>query len=86
MLAGIGSAIALVMAAFRKRRGASGEPRGQTDLEFLVEKILNRSDPKDTRADADELDRMTRLRTCLRGWSDEHIYAQLTKPKARDDE
>ena len=23
------------------------EPRGQTDLEFLVEKILNRSDPKD---------------------------------------
>ena len=24
------------------------EPRGQTDLEFLVEKILNRSDPKDT--------------------------------------
>ena len=34
-------------------KGASGslgvgEPRGQTDLEFLVEKILNRSDPKDT--------------------------------------
>ena len=37
-------------------------------------------------ADADELDRMTRLRTCPRGWSDEHIYAQLIKPKARDDE
>src|SRR5271157_4451633 len=27
-----------------------GEPRGQTDLEFLVGKILNRSDPKDTGA------------------------------------
>ena len=32
--------------------GASGsdrftEPRGQTDLEFLLEKILNRSDPKE---------------------------------------
>ena len=37
-------------------------------------------------ADADELDRMTRLRTCPRGWSNEHIYAQLIKPKARDDE
>jgi DNA invertase Pin-like site-specific DNA recombinase len=35
-------------------------------------------------ADADELDRMTRLRTCPRGWSDEPILAQLTKPKARD--
>ena len=37
-------------------------------------------------ADADELDRMTRLRTCPRGWSDEDIFAQLTKPKARDNE
>ena len=36
-------------------------------------------------ADADELDRMTRVRTCSRCWSDEHIFAQLTKPKARDD-
>ncbi len=49
MLAGIGSAIALVLAAFRKGeprgRGSLGEPRGQTDLEFLVEKILNRSGP-----------------------------------------
>jgi DNA invertase Pin-like site-specific DNA recombinase len=35
-------------------------------------------------ADADELDRMTRLRTCPRGWSDEPILAQLTKPKVRD--
>jgi DNA invertase Pin-like site-specific DNA recombinase len=37
-------------------------------------------------ADADELDRMSRLRTCPRGWSDEHILSQLTKPKARDNE
>jgi DNA invertase Pin-like site-specific DNA recombinase len=35
-------------------------------------------------ADADEVDRMTRLRTCPRGWSDEPILARLTKPKARD--
>jgi hypothetical protein len=35
-------------------------------------------------ADADELDRMTRIRTCARGWSDEHVFSQLTKPKARD--
>jgi DNA invertase Pin-like site-specific DNA recombinase len=35
-------------------------------------------------ADAEELDRMTRLRTCPRGWSDEPVLAQLTKPKARD--
>jgi hypothetical protein len=35
-------------------------------------------------ADADEIDRMTRLRTCPRGWSDEPVLAQLTKPKARD--
>jgi len=36
-------------------------------------------------ADADELDRMARLRTCPRGWSDEPVLAELTKPKARDD-
>ena len=35
-------------------------------------------------ADADELGRMARLRTCPRGWSDEPILAALTKPKARD--
>jgi hypothetical protein len=35
-------------------------------------------------ADADELDRMTRIRTCARGWSDEHVFSRLTKPKARD--
>ena len=35
-------------------------------------------------ADADELDRMTRLRTCPRGWSEEPVLEQLTKPKARD--
>lgn len=35
-------------------------------------------------ADADELDRMARLRTCPRGWSDEPVFAKLTKPKARD--
>jgi DNA invertase Pin-like site-specific DNA recombinase len=35
-------------------------------------------------ADADELDRMTRLRTCPRGWCDEPAFAQLTTPKARD--
>jgi DNA invertase Pin-like site-specific DNA recombinase len=37
-------------------------------------------------ADADELDRMTRIRTCPRGWSDEHIFSQMIKPKARDKE
>ncbi len=37
-------------------------------------------------ADADELDRMGRIRTCPRGWSDERMFAQLTKPKARDSE
>jgi hypothetical protein len=35
-------------------------------------------------ADADELDRMTRVRTCPRGWSDEDVFAQLIKPKARE--
>jgi DNA invertase Pin-like site-specific DNA recombinase len=34
-------------------------------------------------ADADELARMTRLRNCPRGWSDEPVFAQLTTPKAR---
>jgi DNA invertase Pin-like site-specific DNA recombinase len=37
-------------------------------------------------ADADELDRMTQLRTCPRDWSNGHIIAQLSKPKARDDQ
>jgi DNA invertase Pin-like site-specific DNA recombinase len=36
-------------------------------------------------ADADELDRMGRIRTCPRGWSDEDVFSQLTKPKARND-
>jgi len=36
-------------------------------------------------ADADELERMARLRTCPRGWSEEPLLAGLTKPKARDD-
>ncbi len=35
-------------------------------------------------ADTEELDRMTRLRTCPRGWSDEPVLVQLTKPKPRD--
>lgn len=35
-------------------------------------------------ADADELDRMNRLRKCPRGWSDEPVLAELTKPKTRD--
>jgi DNA invertase Pin-like site-specific DNA recombinase len=37
-------------------------------------------------ADADERDRMTRIRTCPRGWSDEEIFSHLIKPKARDDQ
>ena len=37
-------------------------------------------------ADADERDRMIRIRTCPRGWSDEEIFAKLIKPKARDTE
>jgi DNA invertase Pin-like site-specific DNA recombinase len=36
-------------------------------------------------ADADELDRMTRLRHGPRGGSDERVWAELTTPKARDD-
>jgi DNA invertase Pin-like site-specific DNA recombinase len=32
-------------------------------------------------ADAEELDRMNRIRTGPRGWSEEHVFAQLTKPK-----
>lgn len=35
-------------------------------------------------ADAEELERMTQLRTCPRGWSEEPVLAELTKPKARD--
>ena len=35
-------------------------------------------------ADTDELERLTRLRTCPRGWSDKPVLNQLTKPKARD--
>jgi hypothetical protein len=35
-------------------------------------------------ADVDELQRLTRLRTCPRGWADEPVLAELTKPKARD--
>jgi DNA invertase Pin-like site-specific DNA recombinase len=34
-------------------------------------------------ADADELGRMARLRVCPRGWSEEPVLAELTKPKAR---
>jgi hypothetical protein len=33
-------------------------------------------------ADADELDRMNRIRTCPRGWSDEQVFSSLIKPKA----
>jgi DNA invertase Pin-like site-specific DNA recombinase len=35
-------------------------------------------------ADADELARMARLRSCPRGWSEEPVLTELTKPKARD--
>jgi hypothetical protein len=35
-------------------------------------------------ADGDERDRMSRLRAGPRGWSDEPMFAPLTKPKARD--
>jgi DNA invertase Pin-like site-specific DNA recombinase len=35
-------------------------------------------------ADTDELERMRRLRTCPRGWSDENIFNELIKPKGRD--
>jgi DNA invertase Pin-like site-specific DNA recombinase len=35
-------------------------------------------------ADADERNRMTQIRKCPRGWSDEEIFAQLIKPKARE--
>src|SRR5262249_26372063 len=37
-------------------------------------------------ADADERDRMSRIRTCPRGWSNENILAQLITPKARGNE
>jgi len=36
------------------------------------------------RADADELDRMSQIRTCPRGWSDEQVFSSLIKPKAGD--
>jgi DNA invertase Pin-like site-specific DNA recombinase len=35
-------------------------------------------------ADADELERMSRLRTCSRAWSNEALLAELRKPKARN--
>ena len=35
-------------------------------------------------ADSDEQERMTQLRNCPRGWADEPVLEQLTKPKARD--
>ena len=35
-------------------------------------------------ADTDELDRMNRVRTCPRGWSDEDVFAELIKPKSQD--
>jgi hypothetical protein len=36
-------------------------------------------------ADADELDRLTRLRQRRRGGPAEGVWAELTTPKARDD-
>jgi DNA invertase Pin-like site-specific DNA recombinase len=33
-------------------------------------------------ANADELDRMNRIRTCPRGWSDEEVFSSLIKPPA----
>lgn len=35
-------------------------------------------------ADQDELERLSQLRTCPRGWSEEPVLAKLTKPKDRD--
>jgi DNA invertase Pin-like site-specific DNA recombinase len=35
-------------------------------------------------ADADEQERMNRIRTCPRGWSDEQVFSRLIKPKARE--
>ena len=35
-------------------------------------------------ADADELDRMSRLRSCPRGWAYKNMLSKLTKPKARE--
>jgi len=35
-------------------------------------------------ADSDEQERLSQLRSCPRGWADEPVLAQLTKPKARD--
>ena len=37
-------------------------------------------------ADADELDRMSRLRSCPRGWAYKNMLSQSTKPKARETE
>jgi Recombinase zinc beta ribbon domain len=37
-------------------------------------------------ADAEERDRMTRIRTCPRGWSDEDVFEQLIKPKNRGED
>jgi DNA invertase Pin-like site-specific DNA recombinase len=34
-------------------------------------------------ADREEIDRMTRLRSCPRDWSNKHVISQLIKPKAR---
>ena len=36
-------------------------------------------------ADSEELGRMSQLRTCPHDWSNEQMFVQLTKPKARDD-
>lgn len=35
-------------------------------------------------ADREEQERLTQLRNCPRGWADEPVFEQLTKPKARD--
>ncbi|AGA24949.1 recombinase family protein [Singulisphaera acidiphila] len=37
-------------------------------------------------ADAEERERMTRIRTCPRGWSHSDAFANITKPKSRDSE
>jgi DNA-binding transcriptional MerR regulator len=37
-------------------------------------------------ADAAELDRMSRLRSCPRGWAYKNMLSQLTKPNARETE
>lgn len=35
-------------------------------------------------ADGEEQERMAQLRNCSRGWAEEPVFEQLTKPKARD--